>query len=89
VSIQHPLPIGTPVQSLCGEQADDEDGNILRAPLGATGTVISVDEYRGGHPSPQGWTYGVQFPDGPWVFIDQLNGIDDPLKYRVTAQETQ
>lgn len=54
------------VKALAG--AHDEDPNTGQkrfVHVGDTGRVISVDYY-----PRQGWTYGVVFPSGAWVFYD-------------------
>lgn len=78
--VPHPLPLGTKVLSLRGEKADDENGDLQETGPNTVGKVISVDY----SPHAQGWTYGIVFqPNDVWVFIDQLDSIDDPDKYRI------
>lgn len=53
---------------ICLQACYDEgpDGAERWALEGALGTVVSVDWYPN-----QGWTIGVQYDDGPWVFYDE------------------
>jgi hypothetical protein len=83
--LSHPLPKGTKVRTLVGEQDEDEDGTVRHAPPGSVGEVICADYHPNGE-RPQGWTYGIEFPGGCWVFIDQSDSIDDPTKYQVVEE---
>ena len=79
--IKHPLEIGTQLLSVNGElDCDENDRERATGPL-ATGTVISAD-----WSEHQGWTYGVTCPNGTWVFIDQLDSVDDVALYRVVQK---
>lgn len=77
--VPHPLTLGSKVQTVRGETADDDNGDTRHAGPNAVGEVISVEH----SPHRQGWTYGVLFPGDVWVFIDQVDSIDDPDHYRV------
>lgn len=84
--MNHPLPIGTLIRSVRGEMDHNEDGTRRKSGPNAVGRVISADYY----PPHQGWTYGIQFPDnGPWVFIDQSDSIDDPTKYQLVESDQE
>jgi len=84
---RHPLPVGTRIVSIHGE----EDGNGQAAP-GAIGRIESSMHLA----APQGWTYHVRFPLGTRaenpddpdadvvvVVIDQSDSIDDANQYRI------
>jgi hypothetical protein len=73
----HPLPIGTRIRTLVPQVADNADGDEVACPAGTVGEVISVTDLG----EAGGWSYGVDF--GPWVYIDQRDGIDDPAKYEI------
>ena len=74
----HPLTIGTRLISIAGEQDDDEDGAVRRTGSNALGTVQSVDRYEA-----QGYTYGVVFENGTFVFLDQRTGLDRRELYQL------
>jgi hypothetical protein len=82
-TIRHPLSIGALLLSIAGERDwfidNGQDIERETGPL-ALGRIVSVDDYRS---NGQGWSYGVVFPGGCWVQIDEADGIDDPEKYRV------
>lgn len=80
--MNHPLPIGTKLKSLCGERATDSYDNEVSTGPDAVGTVVSS----GLNAAPQLWSYVVDFPDhGIWVVIDQNDSIDDPDKYLIVS----
>lgn len=81
--MNHPYPIGTQIKSLRGERDQDNYDQERKAPPGSIGTVICADlnSY-----SRQGWTYGVEFPNGVFVFIDEADSINDPEKYQIIDQ---
>lgn len=75
----HPLRVGTKVKTLVGEAARGQDDFVRECPPGSIGKVISACLTMA-----RGWVYGIDFgPAGPWVFIDQLDSIEDPSKYEV------
>lgn len=78
VTVIHPLPIGTRIKSIAGEVDDPGDGTERKSGRGAIGKTILADHYKG-----QGWSYGVVFPSGTWVNLDEGDGLDDPRKYRI------
>lgn len=71
----HPLKCGTRIRSIQGECDEGDNGPRSTGP-NATGRVMTAKHYPG-----QGWTYGVGFDSGVFVFIDESDGLDDPSKY--------
>jgi hypothetical protein len=89
--VNHPLPVGTRIQSLQGEQ----DGNGIAQP-GSIGLIVAYCGDLGpkDHPHRQGHAYDVLFPitnraaepddataTHVVVTIDQGDGLDDPTLY--------
>lgn len=74
--MQHPLPIGTPILSINGEQDDDDGVDRFTGPM-ANGRVERADYY-----ASQGWTYCVAFGNGTGVFIDECE-LRDKASYIV------
>lgn len=90
IDIGHPLPIGTWIESIAGEQ--DADGNDEERHTGpnAIGWIIDMHEYDMGYrttfPSAGWFNYSVVFPNGTWVWLDD-NDLDDRTKYLVLTPD--
>lgn len=68
----HPLPLGTRIISIEGEW-DDDDGTERYTGPNAIGEVMSNNQHDG-----RGHVYGVLFPNGTSVFLDQFGELDQP-----------
>lgn len=73
----HPLEIGTRIRSVQGEW-DDDDGKQRHTGPDAIGEVISNEQRDG-----RGFVYGVLFPNGTQVFLDQFGELDDMKRYEI------
>lgn len=81
-AITHPLPVGTRIISVEGENDSDEDRPRETGP-NAEGVIISSYQL----PS-QGWTYDVVFPlSGAWVVLIEADPLNDPTKYQILPAE--
>ncbi len=75
--MHHPLKIGDKIMSVGGEFSHDEEDSPRNTELNAVGLIVSVDQY-----VDAGWTYGVQFRNKVFVFIDQSQ-LDDTNDYKL------
>jgi hypothetical protein len=61
--------------TLAGEHDDGPDGNPRSCPAGTEGEVVSANLY-----PAQGWTYGVVFEGGVFVFLTAAE-LSDATQY--------
>lgn len=71
---QHPLPVGTKLFSVRGEEDGTEDGAVRDTGPLAVGAVFAEPREN----PVQGWTYPVRFPNGTWVYLDERDARIEP-----------
>ncbi len=65
------IDLGAKIVSLHGEKSDGPSGEPCECPAGSVGEITVKHYY-----AAQGWTYGVEFPEGVFVFLTEAELAD-------------
>lgn len=79
----HPLPVGARIKSIAGELDCDENDAFRDTGPDAVGEILDARFY-----DHQGWTYGIGFPNGTYIFLCQSDdNLTDPAAYLLGKPE--